>query len=415
MLFLDLTPLRRYRDYRLLYTGQFVSFLGSQLSYVALPYQVYKLTHSSLAVGMIGMAQLVPLVVFGLIGGAYADAVDRRRLLIVAELGLIVLCLLLLGNACREAPAVWPLYGLAALRSALAGFHRPALEATTPRLVPPEELPAVASLSSLCGNVCMIGGPALAGVILDAAGAAGPAWVYALDAASYGVSLLTLWLLRTPPRPTDAAPASLSAVLEGLRYAASRQELLGTYVVDMVAMIFGMPMALFPAIADQLGGARVLGWLYAAPSIGALVMTLFSGWASRIRRHGVAITISAGLWGLSIIGFGYARSAPLALLFLGLAGAADMVSGLFRSTVWNQTIPDKLRGRMAGVEMISYTSGPQLGNAEAGLVAAYAGLTFSVVSGGILCVVGVAVCALLLPRFWRYDSRSHIHVVPPAA
>ena len=325
MLFLDLTPLRRYRDYRLLYTGQFVSFLGSQLSYVALPYQVYKLTHSSLAVGMIGMAQLVPLVVFGLIGGAYADAVDRRRLLIVAELGMIALCLLLLGNACLEAPAVWPLYGLAALRSALAGFHRPALEATTPRLVPPEELPAVASLASLCGNVCMIGGPALAGVILDVTGTAGPAWVYALDAASYGISLVTLWLLRTPPRPADAEPASLRAVVEGLRYAASRQELLGTYVVDMVAMIFGMPMALFPAIADQLGGARVLGWLYAAPSIGALVMTLFSGWAGRIRRHGVAITISAGLWGVSIIGFGYARSAPLAILFLGLAGAADMV------------------------------------------------------------------------------------------
>jgi len=415
LLFLDLTPLRRYRDYRLLYTGQFVSFLGSQLSYVALPYQVYKLTHSSLAVGMIGLAQLVPLVVFGLIGGVYADALDRRRLLITAELGLIALCLLLLANACRATPAVWPLYALAALRSALAGFHRPALEATTPRLVPPEQLPAVASLASLCGNVCMIGGPALAGVILDAAGQTGPAWVYALDAASYAVSLVTLWLLRAPPRPADAAPPSLGAVVEGLRYAASRQELLGTYVVDMVAMIFGMPMALFPAIADQLGGARVLGWLYAAPSIGALVMTLFSGWASRIRRHGVAITISAGLWGLSIIGFGYARSAPLALVFLGLAGAADMVSGLFRSTVWNQTIPDKLRGRMAGVEMISYTSGPQLGNAEAGFAAAYAGLTFSVVSGGVLCVVGVAVCALLLPRFWRYDAQPSVYPTPPAA
>ena len=412
-MFLDLTPLRRYRDYRLLYTGQFVSFIGSQLSYVALPYQVYKLTHSSLAVGMIGLAQLVPLVVFGLIGGAYADAMDRRRLLIAAELALVALCALLFANACRAVPAVWPLYALAALRSALAGFHRPALEATTPRLVPPEQLPAVASLASLCGNVGMIGGPALAGVILEAAGPLGPAWVYALDAGSYAVSLLTLWLLRAPPRSAEAVTPSLGAVVEGLRYAASRQELLGTYVVDMVAMIFGMPMALFPAIADQLGGARVLGWLYAAPSIGALVMTLFSGWAGRIRRHGVAITISAGLWGVAIVGFGYARSALWAVVFLGLAGAADMVSGLFRSTVWNQTIPDKLRGRMAGVEMISYTSGPQLGNAEAGFAAAYAGLTFSVVSGGVLCVIGVAVCALLLPRFWRYDSRSSVHAALP--
>jgi MFS family permease len=302
-------------------------------------------------------------------------------------------------------PAVWPLYVLAALRSALSGFHRPAIEATMPRLCPREAMPAVAALSSLRANVGMIGGPALAGLILDAAGPAGPAWAYLLDTLSYGVSLLTLFRLRPPPPPADAARASLRAVVEGLRYAASRQELLGTYVVDMVAMIFGMPMALFPAIADTLGGPRVLGWLYAAPSIGALAMTLLSGWASRLRRHGVAITISAAMWGVAIIGFGYAHSTTTAVLFLAVAGAADMVSALFRSTVWNQTIPDKLRGRMAGVEMISYTSGPQLGNAEAGLCAAYAGVTFSVVSGGVLCVVGVAVCALLLPRFWRYDSR----------
>lgn len=406
MLLLDLTPLRRYRDYRLLYSGQFASFIGTQLSYVALPYQVYQLTHSSLAVGMIGMAQLVPLVVFGLIGGVFADSQDRRRLLIAAELCMVLLCAMLFANASRATPAVWPLYALAALRSAVAGFHRPALEAMTPRLVPKEAMPAVAALSSLRGNVGMIGGPALAGLILEVAGAAGPAWVYALDALSYGVSLLTLWQLRSPGPPPSSEPASLRAIVEGLRYAASRQELLGTYVVDMVAMIFGMPMALFPAIAEGLGGPRVLGWLYAAPSVGALAMTLFSGWAGRIRRHGVAIAISAGLWGIAIIGFGYSRSVPLALFFLGLAGAADMVSGLFRSTVWNQTIPDKLRGRMAGVEMISYMSGPQLGNAEAGLAAAYAGVTFSVVSGGVLCVVGVALCVGLLPRFWRYDSHE---------
>lgn len=418
MLLLDLTPLRRYRDYRLLYSGQFVSFIGTQLSYVALPYQVYQLTKSSLAVGMIGMAQLVPLVVFGLIGGVFADSRDRRRLLITAELCMVALCTLLLANALRAAPAVWPLYALAALRSAVAGFHRPAMEATMPRLVPKEAMPAVAALSSLRGNVGMIGGPALAGLILEAAGTMGPAWVYALDALSYSVSLFTLWQLRAPTNPPSTAPASLRAVVEGLRYAASRQELLGTYVVDMVAMIFGMPMALFPALAESLGGPRVLGWLYAAPSVGALVMTLFSGWAGRIRRHGVAITISAALWGVAIIGFGYVRSVPLALFFLGLAGAADMVSGLFRSTVWNQTIPDKLRGRMAGVEMISYMSGPQLGNAEAGLAAAYAGVTFSVVSGGVLCVLGVAVCASLLPRFWRYDSHEFAAAAsanPPAA
>ncbi len=403
--FLDLTPLRLYRDYRLLYSGQFLSFVGTQLSYVALPYQVYRLTHSSMAVGMIGLFQLIPLVVFGLVGGVYADALDRRRVLIAAELGLVALCLLLFANACRATPQVWPLYVLAALRSALTGFHRPSIEATTPRLVPREAMPAVAALSSLRANVGMIGGPAAAGLLLDVGGDAGPAWAYALDALSYVVSLLALWRLRMPKPTGDAAPASLGAVVEGLRYAMSRQELLGTYVVDMVAMIFGMPMALFPAIAETLGGPRVLGWLYAAPSIGALVMTLFSGWAKQIGRHGVAITISAALWGISIIGFGFAHSALLAGIFLGFAGAADMVSALFRSTVWNQTIPDKLRGRMAGVEMISYTAGPQLGNAEAGFVANYAGVTFSVVSGGVLCVAGVAACAVLLPRFWRYDSR----------
>jgi MFS family permease len=407
-LFLDLGPLRTSRDYRLLYTGQFVSFIGSQLSVVALPYQVYQLTHSSLAVGMIGLSQLVPLVVFGLVGGVYADALDRRRVLIAAESALLLLCGLLIWNACRTSPAVWPLYALAALRSALNGFHRPAIEALSPRLVGREAMPAVAALNSLRGNVGMIGGPTLAGIILDAGGSAGPAWAYSLDALSFALSLLCLWQLRPPPPPAQPTRASLRAVLEGLRYAASRQELLGTYVVDMVAMIFGMPMALLPAIADSLGGARVLGSLYAAPSVGALAMTLLSGWTKQVRRHGVAITIAAALWGVSIVGFGYARSVPVALLCLGLAGAADMVSALFRSTVWNQTIPDKLRGRMASVEMISYMSGPQLGNAEAGLVAAWAGVPFSVISGGVLCVLGVGVCAVLLPRFWTYDSDAFV-------
>jgi hypothetical protein len=247
----------------------------------------------------------------------------------------------------------------------------------------------------------MIAGPALAGMLLASRGI--PV-TYAADCASYVFSFLAVALIRRVPAAADAESPSLAGILEGFRYARSRQELLGSYFVDFVAMVFGMPLALFPAIADKLGGPRVLGALYAAPAVGALVASLTSGWTPRVRRHGLAIAVAASAWGLAIVAFGYSGRLGLALFFLALAGAADGISGVFRLTLWNQTIPDTLRGRLASIEIVSYTSGPLLGHAEAGLVAALAGVRFSVVSGGALCVMGVVACAALLPGFVRYEA-----------
>jgi MFS family permease len=227
-----------------------------------------------------------------------------------------------------------------------------------------------------------------------------------VDAASFGVSLVALSAMRAVPLPPEAERPSLRRVVEGLRYARSRPDLIGTYLIDMAAMFFGMPMALFPALAQRYGGSAALGALYAAPSVGSLLATLTSGWTGRVHRHGRAICVAAAIWGLAIVGFGLAPWLWLALAGLAVAGAADMVSGIFRMTMWNRSIPDHLRGRLASIELISYTSGPLLGNAEAGAAASLLGLRGSVVSGGILCVASVAVTAAFLPAFRAYDDRS---------
>lgn len=400
-MFVDIGPLRRHRDYRALYVGQFVSLVGSMITYVAIPYQVYELTRSSLAVGLISTVQLVPLVLAALFGGATADAVDRRKLLLGSELLLAVCSGALALNAWLPRPSLWLPFAAAGAMSALNGFRRPALEAMTPRLVTREEIPAVAALSSLRGSIGMIAGPALGGVCIAAFGI--PA-AYGIDAVTFAVSLAAVATIRAMPAAEGSRSPSLAAIVEGLRYAASRAELIGTYVVDLVAMTFAMPMALFPAMAKPWGGAAAAGWLYAAMPIGSLAVSLVSGRAGRVRRHGAAVVMAAALWGVAIVALGYARSVPVAVGLLALAGAADMVSGIYRVTIWNQTIPDALRGRLAGVEMISYTTGPLLGNARAGWLAGAVSLHFSIVSGGWLCVAGVLLCIPLLPGFWRYRA-----------
>ncbi len=406
---IDLSPLKTSRDFRLLFLGQFVSAFGSSISYVVLPWQMYQLTKSNFAVGMLGVAEFVPMLVMAFVGGALADFIDRRRLIVVAELGLTVCCGLLVLNALLPQPRAWVLFVVAALFAALNGVHRPALESLTPRLVAPEQIPAVASLSMFRGSFSYIVGPALAGLIAAGFGAA---VAFTIDAATFVISILALLLIRSVPMPAkldDDERPSLHSVVEGLKYARSRQELLGTYLIDINAMFFGMPIALFPAIAESFGGASAnpsVGLFYAMPAAGALVVSLTSGWTSKIHRHGLAVTIAAAIWGAAIVVFGLVSNLWLALFFLALAGAADAVSGVFRMTIWNQTIPDHIRGRMAGIEMISYLTGPYLGNAEAGLVAARFGLGFSVVSGGVMCVLGSGVLAALLPKFISYDGRE---------
>jgi MFS family permease len=399
---LDLSPLRRNRDFRLLFIGQVVSAFGSFMTYVALPVQIYELTRSSAIVGALGAVQLVPLALTALWGGALADAVDRRRLLLGSEALLASASLLLAINAMLQHPSVPLLFVVAAAMSALNGFHSPALNSLTPRLVAVEELPAVSALTSLRGTAAAIAGPALAGVCVANLGLA---FTFALDAVTFALSLVALAAIGAMPPAENAPRVGLASVVQGLRYAASRPELIGTYVVDILAMAFAMPMAVFPALAQTWGGSRAVGYLYAAMSVGGLAITLFSGWTANVRRRGAAVVIAASLWGVAIVALGYATTLPVALACLALAGAADMVSGLFRMTIWNETIPSELRGRMAGIEQLSYMTGPLLGNARAGLMAERYGLGRSIVWGGLICVAGVVACAPLLPAFWRYRKK----------
>lgn len=400
-MFIDLSPLIQSRNFRYLYIGQFISMFGTMLTYVALPYQIYQLTHSSLAVGLMGIVELIPLLVTSLWGGALADQVDRRKLLLLAELILMINCVFLLLNSLLPTPSVLFVYCAAAIGSACNGFHRPTLEAITPTIVAREKIPAVSALTSLKFTISMIVGPALAGIVMSGYGVS---MVFSLDILSYMISLVAIYLIDVPLVLVKATESVTRSILSGLRYAGSRQELIGTYAVDIIAMIFGMPQALFPAISEQFGGATVLGWFYSAPAIGALVVTVFGGWMNKIKRYGLGVAIAASIWGLAIIIFGFASSVYVAIAALMLAGGADAVSGVFRVTLWNLTIPTELRGRLAGIEMLSYMSGPLLGNAEAGLVAAAFGVTFSVVSGGVFCIVGVALATLALPKFLSYHA-----------
>lgn len=400
--FINLSLLKRNKRFCLLFIGQCISFLGSMITTVALPYQVYHETQSTLMVGLISIFQLIPLLFTALAGGVLADRQHRRRLLLIAEFFMAIGCLLLAWNASLSHPSVWVIFLVASVMSALNGLHRPALASMLQQIVDKKDFAQMGALSSFKYSVCMIAGPAIGGLMIAHSGLVA---TYMLDFSSYAVSLVMIMMVGFVPLPKDIVHESaLSSLRSGFKYAISRQELLGSYYVDFIAMVFGMPMALFPAIAQSYGSVKVLGMLYSAPAVGALVISFISGWTSAVKSHGKAIAWSAIFWGVAIIGFGLATNLWLALFFLALAGGFDAASGIFRQTMWNETIPQNYRGRLAGIEMISYMSGPKLGDAEAGLVAAMFGVTASVVSGGVLCVVGVALSCYYLPKFWHYRS-----------
>lgn len=399
----DLAPWRSSRDFRLMWLAGVVTIFGSFLTFVAVPVQLKELTGSALAVGAVGVVELVPLVVFGLYGGALADAMDRRRLILWTEAALGVLSVLLLANTLLPSPAVWPLYVVAALTSALTGLQRPALDAIVPRIVPHEQLGAAAALNALRWQVGAIAGPSLAGVLIAFAG---PAWAYALDAVSFAVSVALGLGLRPSPAAHDAEKPSLRSIGEGARYAWGRKELLGTYAIDLAAMFFAYPTAVFPFLADELDAPWSLGLMYAAGTVGSLVVSLTSGWTSHIHRHGRLIVFAALSWGAAMAVAGWMRDVWLVLLFLAVAGGCDMISGIFRSTIWNQTIPDDLRGRLAGIELLSFSVGPQLGQVRAGGTAALTGVRTAVWSGGLACVAAVGVLAVCLPTLMAYDARE---------
>ncbi len=402
---MDLSPLRTSRDLRILATTRTISAFGSYMTYVAIPLQVAQITHSPLAVGLIGLCELAPLVFTALIGGALADYFDRRKLVIGGEIALTLTCGLLLVNSMLPHPLLAALFVIAALAAGLDGLQRPAIEGIIPRVVKPEELPAVNALLGLLGNASMLFGPAVAGLVIAAYGFG---WAYTLNLLTFAFSIAGLILIRATPPPPEADRPSIAGIAAGLRYARSRPELMGTYIVDIVAMFFGMPSALFPFVAGYLGGTSVLGLLYAAPAAGALLASLISGRVLHIQRHGVAVIISAGIWGAAIAGFGLSRHLWLAIVFLAIAGGGDEMSGIFRQTIWSQTVPDRLRGRLAGVEMLSYSTGPTLGNVESGLAARAIGIGGSIVAGGVACVIGVAVCATMLPAFRSYRGADGI-------
>lgn len=402
----DLAPWRASAEFRRVWTAGLITSFGSFLTFVALPVQMKELTGSAAAVGAIGAVELVPMVVFGLYGGALADALDKRKLIVYTEAGQGVLCAGLLVNALLPDPMVWPLYVIAALSSALGAVQRPALDSLLPRIVAHEHLPAAASLNSLRWTVGGVAGPALAGVVVAYAGLG---WAYAVDLATFVMSVVLIVGLAASPAAHEAAKPSLRSIAEGARYAWSRKELLGTYAIDLAAMFFAMPLALLPFLADELDAEWSLGLMYAALPAGALLVTLTSGWASRVHRHGRMVIVSAAGWGFAMVAAGAVGNVWLVLLFLALGGAFDMVSGIFRAAMWNQTIPDELRGRLAGIELLSYSAGPQLGQVRAGGMAAWTSVRTSIWAGGLLCVGAVGLLALCLPKLMTYDVRTNPH------
>ncbi|MFE2511724.1 MFS transporter [Streptomyces naganishii] len=402
----DLAPWRASRDFRRLWVSGLISNFGSFLTFVALPVQMKELTGSAAAVGALGAVEVVPLVVCGLYGGALADALDKRRLIVWTEVGQGLLSAALLAGALLPHPAVWPLYVVAALSSALTSVQRPALDSLWPRIVAHEHLPAATALNSLRWTVGGVTGPAAAGVVVAYAGLAS---AYAADLATFAVSVVLVVRIAAQPAAHEAVKPSLRAIAEGARYAWGRKELLGTYVVDLAAMFLAMPLAVLPFLADELGAPWSLGLMYASVPLGSLLVSLTSGWTSRVHRHGRMVVLAALLWGLAVGAAGAVGNVWLVLLFLTVAGGCDMVSGIFRGALWNQTIPDELRGRLAGIELLSYSVGPQLGQVRSGGVAAWWGVRASVWSGGLLCAGAVGLLALCLPGLMTYDVRTNAH------
>lgn len=398
---IDISPLKTYRDYRLLFTGQLISQLGTMVSYMAVPYQVYELTKSNALVGALGLVQFVPVVIFGLLGGTYADRLNRRKLILVCEFVLALCIGLLLLNSLRSEPSVIAIFILVAIAQSVVGFHRPSMEALTQKMVEPRDYAAVGALGSFRYSVSAISGPLLGGILIAAFGLKG---AYLFDFISFLGALICVALMSRVPNPEPSERSPLTDAKAGMKFAISKPELIGTYLIDIVAMIFAFPVALFPAMSERWGGAHAAGILFSAMAIGSLIATLFSGWSARVQHHGRIVVIAAALWGVFIIGAGFANTLWLAVAFLILAGGVDMVSALFRGVIWNHSVPNVMRGRLSGIEMISYMTGPLLGNARAGWVAAHSSVAFSLWSGGLICLLGVIITSLLLPKFWNYQA-----------
>jgi MFS family permease len=381
-------------------------------TFVAVPFQLYQLTGSALQVGLLSICDAVPLLLFAAVGGTIADRIDRRKVALWTDVGLMGAAALLAVNAFAGAPQVWALYVLAFTATSLWSLGAPALRALMPGLVPANQLAASQALVSIYSQTAAIVGPAAGGVLIAAAGIG---WAYVIDGATFAASLAAV--LRVAPAPVAGAVAheALESLREGWRFLRRQPVVLGTFALDTNAMIFGMPQALFPAIAAHHfhGGAGVVGLLYAAPSAGALLAALTSGWIAHVRRQGVAVAVAIVLWGAAIAGFGLATALWVGLTMLAVAGLADEISAILRSTILFACTPDRYRGRMQGFELAQVASTPALGNVEAGVVASLTSLRFSVVSGGIACVLGTVAVLAALPSLVRYDASGRVRGTVP--
>lgn len=408
-LLLDVEPLRQYRDFRIVYFGQLVSNIGRQVVVVAIPYQLYVETGSALSIGLLALVQLVPLLVFSLWGGAIADSFEQRRLLLLTQSGLLLTSAALTAIALMEEPSVVLIYVVAFAAASISAIDQPARSAATYRLVPRSDLARAIALQQAGWQLPSVLGPAFGGFLIAAVGL--PA-AYAVDALTFLVSLLSVFLIAPLPALRGGRRAGLEAVLEGLRFVRRIRTILATFVIDLDAMIFGLPVAIFPLLALDVFrvGPEGLGLMTAAPALGALFGALFSGWCARVRFQGRAVMAAVGAWGAAITAFGLATFLPdtlgfvLALAFLAVAGGADAISAVFRSTILQVSVPDHLRGRLSSIHLAVVTGGPRVGDMRVTAFAAMTSAPLSVVTGGALCILGVLVTAWLFPQLASYDA-----------
>lgn len=400
---IDISPLKNYPQYRWLFFGQLISMLGSCISWVATPFYLYELTKSNAKVGLLGIVSLVPLVLFGIWGGAMADKFNRKRMIIFCEVLLTVLFATFAYLIQTKQAGELTVFIFTFITSCFWGFHRPALESLTPLLIKKEDIPRVSSLQGFRGTFAHIIGPAIGGLLIATAGAA---MTFYIDAASYALSVVCMLMIHPPKREVEASAKELgwTSIKEGFKYAAARPAIFGTYIMDILAMTFCFPIALFPAIAEMSGGAAKLGPLYSSMSVGALIATAFSAWTYRQRRHGMMVSLGGIGWCVGVAAFAavVTDSYWIGLAFLAVAGYADMISVMFRFTIWNELIPDSHRGRLAGIEMISYMTGPLLGNTILGYLAEWTSPTTALMIGSGISLICILIATLFLKPFWVY-------------
>ncbi|WP_026360722.1 MFS transporter [Amycolatopsis nigrescens] len=402
----DVRPLK-VPAFRRLWTSTAVTAIGSQLTAVAVPKQIFDLTGSSGYVGLTGAVALIPLLVFGLWGGAIADTVDRRKLLLVTNAGIAVTSALLWFQAFAGFDSIWVVLALLAVNQSFFAINMPTRSAVIARLVPVELVPSAVALGATMSQFGAVLGPMLAGALMPLLGLS---TLYILDTVALTLALWSVWKLPSlPPLNGPSRRAGLRDVIDGFRYLATQKILLASFLVDIIAMVAGMPRALFPETAERTfgdppGGGPALGWLYAAIPLGALACGLFSGWLSRIARHGVGVVLAVAAWGLAMAGFGLSGSLWLAVVFLALGGAADFVSMVYRSSILQTATTDEMRGRLQGVFTVVVAGGPRIADITHGWTAAWAGTAAAATGGGLLVIVLLVLAIVLLPAFWRYRA-----------